>query len=256
MIAVNMYKMTFISEDIALNAHPGQFVHIKVPYDNSLLLRRPISIHDVHPQTGMVEIAYQVVGRGTRILSRIDAGQFIDVLGPLGKGFDIPPGIRSALVVGGGCGIAPLKLLMRRLKETGVTINALLGFRNREYIYELEAFEGFSDRLMVTTDDGSFGRKGLVTQILEEELQHQMPDMMFACGPVPMLKGVHRLAGKYSIPCQVSLEERMGCGIGGCLVCSCAIRTSDGGFEYKRVCRDGPVFWSREVMLDETAIGS
>lgn len=251
MIAPHMYKMAFLSENIALNANPGQFVHIKVPGDNSLLLRRPISIHDVHPQTGMVEIVYQVVGKGTRILSGMNAGQVIDVLGPLGKGFTISREIKSAFVVGGGCGIAPLKLLMGRLKEMGVVVTALLGFRSREAVYGLEEFEMLSDRVLVTTDDGSLGRKGLVTQVLEEELQQQLPDMMFACGPTPMLRIVQRLAREYSVPCQMSLEERMGCGIGGCLVCSCAVRTPDGGFEYKRVCKDGPVFWSQEVMLDE-----
>lgn len=252
MIASDMYKMAFLSEEIACSAHPGQFVHIKVPCDNSLLMRRPISIHDVHPQTGMVEIAYQVVGRGTRLLSKMEAGQIIDVLGPLGRGFTISREIKSALVVGGGCGIAPLRLLMRRLTEMGVAVTALLGFRSKEAAYELEAFKRFSNRLIVTTDDGSLGRKGLVTRALEEELEGQMPDAMFACGPVPMLKVIQRLAGKYGIPCQMSLEERMGCGIGGCLVCACAVRLPNGGFEYRRVCKDGPVFWSQEVMLDET----
>ncbi len=254
MIAPDMYKMAFLSEHIAFNAHPGQFVHIKVPCDNSLLMRRPISIHDVHPQTGVVEIAYKVVGRGTRILSRMNAGQVIDVLGPLGQGFTISRGIKSAFVIGGGCGIAPLKFLARRLKEEGIAVTALLGFREREAVYGLSDFEEFSNRLLVTTDDGSLGRKGLVTQLLEEELKEQLPDVMFTCGPVPMLKVVQRLAREYSVPCQMSLEERMGCGIGGCLVCSCAIRTPNGDFEYKRVCKDGPVFWSREVMLDEATI--
>jgi len=253
-IASNMYKMAFISSYIALNAHPGQFVHIKVPYDNSLLLRRPISIHDVHPQTGRVEIAYQVVGKGTRILSRMNAGQIIDVLGPLGKGFTISREIKSAIVIGGGCGVAPLKFLVRCLKEGGGAVTALLGFRNREAVYGLDEFERFSDQLFITTDDGSLGSKGLVTQALEKELRKHLPDVMFACGPVPMLKVVQRLAKEYSVPCQISLEERMGCGIGGCLVCSCAIRTSDGDFEYKRVCQDGPVFWSQEVLLDEAAL--
>lgn len=255
MIAPSMYKMAFVSKSIASNAKPGQFVHIKVPGDHSLLLRRPISIHDVQTQTGMVEIVYQVVGKGTRILSGINAGQIIDVLGPLGNGFTISKEIRNAFVVGGGCGIAPLKFLMRRLKEMGVAITALLGFRNRESVYELEIFERFSDRLFVTTDDGSLGRKGLVTQVLEEELKGQPPDIMFACGPTPMLKVVQQLAREYSVPCQMSLGERMGCGIGGCLVCSCAVRTRDGDFEYKRVCKDGPVFWSEEVILDEATIG-
>ncbi|MBM7581988.1 dihydroorotate dehydrogenase electron transfer subunit [Caldicoprobacter guelmensis] len=254
MIASNMYKMAFLSKDIALKANPGQFVHIKVPGDNSLLLRRPISIHDVHPQDGMVEIVYQVVGKGTRILSGINSGQIIDVLGPLGNGFEIPRGIKNAFMVGGGCGIAPLKFLIRRLKEMGVVVTALLGFRNQETVYGLNEFEMLSDQLLVTTDDGSLGRKGLVTQVLEEKLLQQLPDIMFACGPVPMLKAVQRIAREYNVPCQISLEERMGCGIGGCLVCSCAVRTPNGDFEYRRVCKDGPIFWSEEVILDEATV--
>lgn len=254
-IAQDMYKMAFLSQHTAITARPGQFVHIKVPYDNSMILRRPISIHDVHPATGRVEIAYRVAGKGTRILSEMGPGQHIDVLGPLGNGFDISRGIKSAFVIGGGCGVAPLKFLVRRLNEEGVGVTALLGFRSRRHAYQLDEFNGFSNCLMVCTDDGSLGRKGPVTQALAEALGRHKPDVMFACGPLAMLRAVQGLAVEYGVRCQMSLEERMGCGIGGCLVCSCAIRTSDGGFEYKRVCKDGPVFWSHEVMLDDSKTG-
>jgi dihydroorotate dehydrogenase electron transfer subunit len=252
MLTHDMYKMVLLSRNIAQAAKPGQFLHIKIPKDYSLLLRRPISIHDTD-KTHRVELIYRVVGEGTKVLSSVKPGDQLDVLGPLGNGFTMPPGTKSVSIVGGGCGIAPLKFAINKWSDLNFT--TFLGFRDKQAAYEVQEFQKISDVLYVTSDDGSIGKKALVTQVLEEELKRKIPDLMLACGPIPMLKVVQQLADDYRVPCQISLEERMGCGIGGCLVCSCAVRTGQGDWEYKRVCSDGPVFWSREVILDESKDG-
>jgi len=246
-IASETYKLLFHAPHIADTIIPGQFVHIKLPYDNSLLLRRPFSVSNAFPDSGILEIIYRIVGQGTLLLSQIKNGSMIDVLGPLGNGFQKSRNVRRAFAVGGGCGIAPLKLLIKQWDD--VLISSFLGFKSKEYSYDIDQFELLSKHLYVTTDDGSLGEAGVITDLLESALKRDLPDIIVSCGPTPMLHAVKKLANKFGIGCQVSLEERMGCGIGGCLVCVC--KTRSGGIEqYKKVCTDGPVFWSEEVVLE------
>ena len=242
-----MYLMGIDSRTISDRGKPGQFLHIKIPGDNSLLLRRPISINNIDRSRGIVYIVYQVAGEGTRILSLLGGGDELDILGPLGKGFSIQQGIDNVVLIGGGCGIAPLRYILNYWDDISYT--SFLGYRNRDAIYQIEEFDDASERTFFTTDDGSLGEKGFITDILKKELDNIRPKLIMACGPIDMLREVQAISDKHDIPCQISLEERMGCGIGACMVCSCAVRLKDG-FEYKKVCSDGPVFWSNEVILD------
>lgn len=246
-IANNLYKMTFDAPEIARIAKPGQFVNVKVPGDASLLLRRPISINGVDLKTGQIDLVYQNVGKGTEIFTGIERGTQLDILGPLGRGFWIPEGVKKVYIVGGGCGVAPVRFAAQEWSHLDIT--SFLGFRNESCIYQLDDFQGFSNRVSLSTDDGSLGNEGSIIDPLSLSIKADRPDLILACGPIPMIKAVQKLVDHHDIPCQVSLEERMGCGVGGCLVCSCAIKHKDG-WDYKKVCKDGPVFWSKEVILD------
>ena len=247
-ISDNMYYMGFKSRVIADKGQPGQFVHIKVPDNSSLLLRRPFSINHIDKDREIVYIAYQIIGEGTLILSKLRGGDMLDILGPLGRGFSMEEGIDRVAIIGGGCGIAPLRYIPSYWPKASYT--AFLGYRTRTSIYQLKDFENICSRVWFTTDDGSAGEGGFVTDVFKRELDKIRPQLIMACGPIDMLKQVQHIANEKEIACQISLEERMGCGIGACMVCSCAIKVKEG-FEYQKVCSDGPVFPSDEVILDE-----
>lgn len=248
-IANGTYKLSLFAPYIADNVVPGQFVHIKIPKDSSMLLRRPISVNGVDKDNGIIDLIYQVVGKGTRLLSGLKPKEVdIDILGPLGNGYSVKSDVNSLCLVGGGCGVAPLKLAAQ--KWSSLDITACIGYKNKEAAYQIDDFQNLCSHVYISTDDGSLGEKGFATDALVKHLKKQRPDLILGCGPIPMLKVLQRISEEYNIPCQISLEERMGCGIGGCLVCSCAIITNNG-WDYKRVCADGPVFNSQEVMFDE-----
>lgn len=242
-----IYKMTIRSEYIAQNASAGQFVNVKCSEGIQALLRRPISICSVDKERNTVDIVFQVKGIGTEVLSTKQPGDAVDLIAPLGKGFDISKENKKIAVVGGGIGIFPLLYILKEQQNAEKT--AFLGFRSKDYAVMTDAFENVSDKLYITTDDGSVGQKGLVVDQLEEYLKENKIDVIYTCGPTPMLKSVVEIADRYNIPCQVSMEQRMGCGIGACLVCACKTRLGDE-WEYSHVCKDGPVFWSHEVVLD------
>jgi len=171
-------------------------------------------------------------------------------MGPLGKPFDIETKYGRIYVVGGGIGIFPLLFLLK--KSCAIIKRAYLGFRSKECITLENEFRAATSSLSISTDDGSYGYHGVVTDILKNDLEIEKPDIIFACGPKPMLKKISEIAEEQDILCQISLEERMGCGIGACLVCSCKTRTSweNNEYTYSRVCKDGPVFWSKDVIFD------
>ena len=227
-IAHGIYELTLFTP-IADSAEPGQFVHVKIPGGGAHMLRRPISI--ARSEESTLTLIYQIKGAGTRLLSHVGAGEFIDVLGPLGNGFSVK-NVNRALVVGGGMGAAPLENLLLHHKE--VEFDAVLGFRNKRASYRLWYFQHLAKDLTVMTEDGSLGTKGFVTHVMEN-LSY---DYYFACGPMPMLRAVHA-CGR---PGQLSFEERMGCGFGACMGCSCETLVGN-----KRICVDGPVMDSSEV---------
>lgn len=247
-IANSIYMMTIRSPYISQNAHPGQFVNVKCCEGINALLRRPISICSVDREKSTFDIVFQIKGIGTQYLSQKKAGSTVDVIGPLGKSFDISGDYKSIAVVGGGIGIFPLLFLLKESKSVDKT--AFLGFRNSEFVVLTDEFEKNSGSLFISTDDGSSGLKGIITVPLEKELERKKYDIIYTCGPMPMIKRVVQISQDNNIKCQVSLEQRMGCGIGACLVCACKTGKEDD-WKYSHVCKDGPVFWSNEVIFDE-----
>lgn len=247
-IAQNIYKMTLDSYYIAQNAIPGQFINIRCCEGIDALLRRPVSICNVDRGNNSFDIAFMLKGKGTKILSGKQAGSHIDIVGPLGKPFYVDSGFKRIAVVGGGIGIFPLFFLLNEKPEAEI-VDAYLGFKNRESVVLLDNFRHLTDNLFISTDDGSEGWKGLITDLFEHALKDKKYDIIYACGPFAMLRKVAGIAEANEIKCQVSLEQRMGCGIGACLVCSVKTKHGDD-WQYSRVCKDGPVFWSNEVIWE------
>ncbi len=211
---------------------PGQFLSLSVP---GFFLRRPVSIYDTDGSS--VTILYKVVGQGTAAMAGWKSGDRTDVLLPLGQGYDLTKAGPRPLLVGGGVGIPPLYYLAKELQKEGRKVTALLGFRNKEEVICREAFEELGCRVVITTEDGSYGTAGFVTDALPSD-----HSFFYSCGPLPMLKALVRVAETDG---QVSLEERMGCGFGACMGCS--IETASGA---KRICKDGPVFDQGELLWD------
>lgn len=240
LLAPNIYELTMEGTLVSSMTMPGQFVHIKVSDSYDPLLRRPISICQIDQESSRFTVVYRAEGKGTKRLAEKKAGEKVDVLGPLGNGFspeEVEPG-GKALLIGGGIGIPPLLQLSRELGANGVKVTHILGLRTAVDVFYEETFKELGDTV-ITTEDGSKGIKGFVTNVdLLEEY-----DAIYTCGPTPMLKAVmQKYAGKKVF---ISLEERMGCGIGACFACVC--KTPDGG--YKKICSDGPVFRSEEVLI-------
>lgn len=246
-ICSDTYKMVMYCPDAFLNEFkPGQFIHIELPNAKDMILRRPISVHDTGDDT--LTIVYKVLGKGTELMSQLKTHDIIDILGPIGNGFTLPEEAKTVFIVGGGLGCAPLLPIpsIDCMKE----YYAFFGFGTKDMVYGVEEMEAVCEKCFVATDDGSFGHKGNSVQIMEKFMDTKKPDVIVACGPVPMIKGLKALAEKHNIPCYVSLEERMGCGYGSCLCCVC--KTKNGEEEqYCRVCVDGPVFDVNEVVFDD-----
>ena len=223
----------------------GQFLNIRVSDGVEPLLRRPISIHNIEGTN--IEFIFQVKGKGTSVLAEKEVGEDIDILGPLGKGIFKYEGAKNIAIIGGGIGIFPLYELAKEARKTA-QVNMYLGFRNKEFVVLEDKYREVSDKFILTTDDGTYGNKGYAIDFLKEDLRKENIDMIFACGPLPMLKAVQSLAKETKIPCQISLEERMGCGIGVCL--GCAVKVNAGEQEiYTHVCKAGPVFDSNIVEI-------
>ena len=253
-IASGYFLMKLSSSHTARNAFPGQFLHIKCSTNNNLLLRRPLSIHRIINKK-YVEILYKVVGKGTNYLSKKEKGEKIDCLGPLGNGFQLPKDQRPKtkdrrLLVAGGIGIAPLIFLTEKLIKSASCIPkskiaVFMGAKTKDEILCVKELNKLGVELHIATEDGSMGYKGLVSELLKNQLStinYKPSASIYACGPKGMLKEVALLSKKHKIPCQVSFEQFMGCGIGICN--ACVIKTKQG---YKRVCKDGPVFWAEEI---------
>lgn len=252
----DFFMMVLNCPGITREAVPGQFVHVLISSEGSLdpLLRRPISIHEINLEAGTLSLLYQVVGRGTRALAKMQPGMNLDLMGPLGNGFNLEvPGEGKYLVIAGGIGVAPVLPVLQRLKDRGCDVTLLLGARNADSVLAREEIEKLNVAYQIATDDGSMGHRGFVTDLVNTALDGgKRPDYFYACGPEPMLKSVSGIMAKAEIPGQVSLEERMGCGVGACLACVCKIRIKEKDeWTYKKVCVDGPVFEAGEVAWHE-----
>lgn len=242
------YRMRIGSGYLAKNTLPGQFFEVRVSEGTEPLLRRPFSCHRI--LKGAVEILYEVVGPSTEILARKKKDDTVDIIGPLGNGFDICKG--EAMIVAGGIGTAPLFGLAEKLKKKPTV---LIGARTKDHLLCEKEFKGLGCEVKVATDDGSKGHKGFVTDLLKGDLrntQYAKRNTIYACGPHVMMKEAARIARSCGAPCQVSLEERMACGVGVCLGCPVKVRTMNDERrtmnEYKMVCKDGPVFDAYGIM--------
>ena len=212
---------------------PGGFVNIRL---DGLYLRRPISVFDSEP--GRLTILYKVVGRGTEQMKDLEPGVQLDVLTGLGNGYDLSKAGDRPLLLGGGVGVPPLYLLAKKLRAEGKAVTAVLGFNTAAEVFAEEEFRALGCSVTVTTADGSYGVKGFVTDALPQEYSY-----FYTCGPEPMLRAVYRAVKTSG---QFSFEERMGCGFGACMGCSCKTITG-----YKRICREGPVLEKEEIMWAE-----
>lgn len=248
---VGAYRLvSFLSREIAAEAQPGHFLMMR-PAGPALdpLLPRPLGVHDV--DLDLVSVLIEPVGKGTRLLADLQVGDQLDVLGPLGRGFDLMGGTGPAVVVGGGIGVAPLKLLARRLKERGRQVRCILGFASGAQAVSAGLFQDFP--VEVLTEDGSVGSRGLVSEPLPGCLapswaEARQPDgiepfaEVFACGPRAMLREVARISRQCGVRAQVSVDAPMACGIGACQ--GCVVETPGG---YRKSCSDGPVFEAEEL---------
>ncbi|MDR1368292.1 MAG: dihydroorotate dehydrogenase electron transfer subunit [Candidatus Accumulibacter sp.] len=240
-----------VSEAFVRKAAPGRFVMLRVNDSTDPLLRRPFAVFDTGAASdgAYFEILYRVIGRGTAMLSEKKKGDILDILGPLGKGFSLDDSAGEKLLVGGGIGLAPLYALARKLREASSTVRLFAGGRVRGDILCADAFEAIGVECRFTTEDGSIGERALVTQPLVRHLESlDIGATIYACGPEAMLRAVAKIAACRAIPCQVSLESRMACGIGVCLGCVVpgrrhSVRTPD----FRCVCAEGPVFDAREI---------
>lgn len=246
LLARHIYELVLEGGLAKEMTEPGRFVHLKVEDGYDPLLRRPISICEADVAKGQFTMIYRAEGKGTRQLSAKGEGERVDVLGPLGRGFPVEeasPG-STALLVGGGIGVPPLYYLSKQLLARGVKPVHVLGFASREDVFYQKQFQDLGETYVATVD-GSLGQQGFVTDVIRERKLGF--DVLYACGPTPMLKA---LDGQYrGTKGFLSLEERMGCGIGACYACVCKVQQDETGREYRKVCSDGPVFPIGEVVL-------
>lgn len=247
-IIKDVYKFSVKADEIVNDSKPGNFIEIRVNNQIEPFLRRPISIYNMDKQKGILEFIFQVKGKGTDILAKKEVGDKIDIVGPLGFGTFKYDKYNKIAIIGGGIGIFPLYELSKQAKNQGRTVNCYLGFRNKEFVMLEKEFNNVTDKLKITTDDGTYANKGFAIDYLIQDMKEEKYDCIYACGPIPMLRAVQKYANDNNIECQISLEEKMACGLGVCL--GCAVKTSKSSKEspeYYHVCKGGPVFNSKDV---------
>lgn len=246
----DIFKFSVKADEIIKIAKPGNFIEIRVNDDIEPFLRRPISIYNMDKDKGILEFIFQVKGKGTKILSRKHEGELIDIVGPLGYGTFKYENFENLAIIGGGIGVFPLYELAKNAKNENKNVNIYLGFRNKELVVLEPEFKNVSNKLVITTDDGSYSQKGFAIDFLKKDVEEGKIDCIYACGPLPMLRAVRNFAIEKNIPCQISLEERMACGLGVCLGCAVKkSKTPQEAPEYWHVCKAGPVFQAKDVEI-------
>lgn len=272
-IAKGIYEMELVEPDLAAAAQPGQFVMLAIRKGVEPFLRRPFGIAGIQPQAGSIRLIYQATGRGTAEMAGWEAGRLVELLGPLGNGFTWEERPGRVILAGGGMGIAPLLPLAKALRSLDKEVTVFLGARSLDLVFGVKELGQAGCQVQLATEDGSAGAAGFVTLPLESYLQknisaapHQdhhrsqpanqpQPSSLplqglYACGPTPFLKAVSSLCSRYSLAAQLSLEERMGCGLGACMGCTVQIKDGAGKVMQQRVCYEGPVFRAEEVVFD------
>ena len=246
-IIKDIFKFSVEADEIVKTAKPGNFIEIRVNDQTEPFLRRPISIYNMNKEAGILEFIFQIKGNGTNLLSKKQIGDKIDILGPLGNGTFKFEKYNNIAIIGGGIGIFPLYELAKEAKAQGKKVSTYLGFRNKDLVMLEKEFKEVSDKLVITTDDGSYAEKGFAIDYLKKDIENHC---IYACGPLPMLKAVQKYAIENNINCQISLEEKMGCGLGVCL--GCAVKKASSpkdNPEYFHVCKGGPVFNAKDVEI-------
>jgi dihydroorotate dehydrogenase electron transfer subunit len=266
-VAKNHFVLSLLLSSTFDSALPGQFIMIRKQGVKDPLLSRPLSLYGVYQtEVGTVlEFLYRVVGKGTLALSRLTAGDTVDILGPLGKPFEVIPDRNHVLFLAGGIGVAPLSYFLEYLsknldqnvpkqpdRSVLRKISFYLGATTALSLVGLDKIERFCSDVRISTDDGTAGFTGTVTELLERDLEgidhHDL--CIYSCGSAPMIRSLARILQPLSIPCHVSMEERMACGIGACLGCSIKVREAESGWAYCQVCVDGPVFDIKDLLWD------
>lgn len=246
-IANQILRMRLYHPGLATGAHPGQFVQVRVPHCPEVFWRRPFSIHNTNPDQGTFDLLFNIVGQGTRVLSRVQPGDMLQCLGPLGNSFTFAADLKEAIIVAGGLGIAPFAFLINQLPRNA-EIKVFYGAATIASLYQFQVTRRV--KWNVSTDDGSAGEKGVVTDLLEKELAEPKPNrMIFACGPAAMLKRTAELAAQFEVPAQVSVETVMGCGFGACMGCVVRLKQPQPEREYVLACKDGPVFNIQDIEI-------
>jgi dihydroorotate dehydrogenase electron transfer subunit len=247
-----LFRLKIYSPVLSRKALPGNFCHLRVSQGYSPLLRRAFSFHQAEKERHSFDLLFKVVGPGTRLLSQKNPGDEIDLLAPLGNSFTLPRKGEKAVLIAGGMGIAPLYYLLNYLlkrKFSPEKIVLFYGVKTKDKLVLLEELSSPGIRLHLAAEDGKMGYKGILTDLLFQELREKRLESkkskFYACGPNPMLEKISGLSKKFNLSCQISLENHMPCGMGACF--GCVIKTVKG---YKRVCKDGPVFDAREVIFD------
>lgn len=255
-IQKDCFLMTVKTSPSFQDPRPGQFVMIRIAGLADPFLSRPISIYSFSRKENycLIELLYRVAGKGTQIMAGLIEDSQVEINGPLGNGFDIKEVRENIVIVSGGIGIAPLSMLTETLRRTNPASNMIIykGFQSASDVVGLEKLQMFCRNISVCTDDGSLGEKGFVTQIFQKDMKNLSPEntQVFACGPKPMLKALAKILNKTKFSCQVSLEERMACGVGACMGCAVAVKDKDGFEVYRRVCADGPVFNLQDIIWE------
>mgnify|MGYP000843913650 CR=1 FL=1 len=247
----NFRKLKLYSPKVAAEAKAGQFLMIKPTVVNDPFLGRPMAIYDSDKTLGIIEILFMIKGRGTKLLAEVKVDDALPVIAPLGNGFKITETDKNVVCIAGGVGMAPIYSLIKELHNKDISNNIIVGARTKAMLLGLDKLADLGMAVDIYTDDGSFGSKGLATMGLENILKEQKIDRVYCCGSMIMMKNVAKITALYGIPCQVSLEERMGCGIGICMGCVCGHKKEDGSHGLARVCYEGPVFDAEEVIWHE-----
>ncbi|MGH2764358.1 MAG: dihydroorotate dehydrogenase electron transfer subunit [Actinomycetota bacterium] len=249
------HSITLVAPEIAEDARPGQFVEVAMPPGRDFLLRRPFSIHQASRKggwAGTLEFAFTPVGPGTEWLTEVEAHDILDVIGPLGRPFPYPKEPTSCLLIGGGYGAAPLYFLAQELRAKGTRVDMIVGAKTQERVFKPVEAKRLSVSMTTTTEDGSLGERGKVTDALPGMITRGETQVVYACGPNPMLRAVAEYCTEQGIPSQVAVEELMACGLGVCWTCVVPIIRKDGrGWAYQRSCVEGPVFSGARVWWEK-----